>query len=74
MKTSLIHSDPSVMMGKPVIVGTRITVELLLEKMAAGETVEMILEAQPRLTREAVLAAFAYAAECIRNPSPEKAA
>ena len=43
MKTSLIHSDPSVMMGKPVIVGTRMTVELLLEKMAAGETVEMIL-------------------------------
>ena len=74
MKTNLIHSDPSVMMGKPVIVGTRITVELLLEKMAAGETVEMILESHPRLTRKAVLAAFAHAAACIRNPPPEKAA
>ena len=74
MKTNLIHSDPSVMMGKPVIVGTRITVELLLEKMAAGETVEMILESHPRLTRKAVLAAFAYTAEYIRNPPPEKAA
>ncbi len=68
MKTSLIHSDPSVMTGKPVIVRTRMTVELLLEKMAAGETVEMILESHPRLTREAVLAAFASAAECVRNP------
>ncbi len=68
MKTSLIHSDPSVMMGKPVIVGTRMTGEMLLEKMAAGETVEMILESHPRLTREAVLAAFASAAECVRNP------
>ena len=45
------------MMGKPVIAGTRITVELVLEKMAAGETVEQILEAHPRLTREGIQAA-----------------
>ncbi|MBI3249268.1 MAG: DUF433 domain-containing protein [Deltaproteobacteria bacterium] len=62
MKTKLIHADPSVMMGKPVIAGTRITVELILEKLAAGETVEQLLEAHPRLTRRAVLAALAYAA------------
>jgi uncharacterized protein (DUF433 family) len=74
MKTKLIHSDPTVMMGKPVIVGTRITVELVLEKLAAGETIEQILEAHPRLTRKAVLAALAYAAEAMRNPPPEKAA
>jgi uncharacterized protein (DUF433 family) len=74
MKTKLIHSDPSVMMGKPVIAGTRITVELILEKLAAGETVEQILEAHPRLTRKAVLAALAYAAEAMRNPPPKKAA
>jgi uncharacterized protein (DUF433 family) len=74
MKTKLIHSDPSVMMGKPVIVGTRITVELILEKLAAGETVKQILEAHPRLTRKAVLAALAYAAEALRTPPPEKAA
>ena len=73
MKTNLIHSDPSVMMGKPVIVGTRITVELLLEKMAVGETVDMILKSHPRLTRKAVLAAFAYAAECIRFHDRETA-
>jgi uncharacterized protein (DUF433 family) len=62
MKNDLIRSDPSIMMGKPVIAGTRITVELILEKLAAGETIEEILEAHPRLTREAVLAALAYAA------------
>ncbi|NJN99987.1 MAG: DUF433 domain-containing protein [Anaerolineales bacterium] len=57
-----INSDPNVMMGKPVIAGTRITVELILEKLAAGETVEQILEAHPRLTLEAIQAAFAFAA------------
>ncbi len=41
----LVLSAPSVMMGKPVIAGTRITVELVLDKLAAGETVEQILEA-----------------------------
>ena len=61
MSTNLIQSDPSVMMGKPVIAGTRITVELILEKLAAGETVEQILEAHSRLTREAVSAALSYA-------------
>ena len=61
-----IVSNPSVMMGKPVIVGTRITVELILEKLAAGETVEDLLEAHPRLTREAIQAALAFAAEALR--------
>ena len=74
MKAKLIHSDPSVMMGKPVIVGTRITVELILEKLAAGETAEQILEAHPRLTRKAVLAALSYAAEALRTPPPKQAA
>jgi uncharacterized protein (DUF433 family) len=61
MQMDLIKSDPQVMMGKPVIAGTRITVELILEKLAAGETVEQILDAHPRLTREAVSAALLYA-------------
>ncbi|MBP9664820.1 MAG: DUF433 domain-containing protein [Pyrinomonadaceae bacterium] len=56
MEMNLINSDPNVMMGKPVIAGTRITVELILEKLAAGETVEQILDAHPRLTREAISA------------------
>jgi uncharacterized protein (DUF433 family) len=61
-----IVSNPSVMMGKPVIIGTRITVELILEKLAAGETVDDLLEAHPRLTREAIQAALAFAAEALR--------
>ena len=54
MPKNLIQSDPLIMMGKPVIAGTRITVESILERLAAGETVEQLLEAHPRLTREAV--------------------
>lgn len=61
MEMNFINSDPKIMMGKPVIAGTRITVELILEKLAAGESVEQILDAHPRLTREAVSAALLYA-------------
>ena len=61
MEMNFINSDPAIMMGKPVIIGTRITVELVLEKLAAGESVEQILGAHPRLTREAVSAALLYA-------------
>ena len=53
-------------MGKPVVAGTRISVELILEKLAAGETVEQLLEAYPRLTRESVQAALAFAANAIK--------
>jgi uncharacterized protein (DUF433 family) len=65
-QTKLVVSSPSVMMGKPVIAGTRITVELVLEKLAAGETIEQILDAHPRLTREGIQAALAFAAEALR--------
>ena len=53
-------------MGKPVIKGTRITVELILEKLAAGETVEQILEAHPRVTKPAVQAALEFAAQALK--------
>jgi uncharacterized protein (DUF433 family) len=66
MSAPLIVSDPAVMMGKPVVAGTRVTVELILEKAAAGESIEQILAAHPRLTRPAVLAAFAFAAQVLR--------
>ena len=66
MQTSFIVSDPAVMMGKPVITGTRITVELILEKLAAGESEEQILAAHPRLTLEAIHAALAFAAQALR--------
>lgn len=54
------------MMGKPVVAGTRITVELILEKLAAGETPEQLLEAHPRLTRDAILAALQFASLALR--------
>lgn len=73
MDTNLIQTDPAVMMGKPVVAGTRITVELILDRLAAGETPEQLLEAHPRLTREGILAALAYAADSLRQP-PQKAA
>jgi uncharacterized protein (DUF433 family) len=63
MEKHLIEINPDVMMGKPVIAGTRITVELILEKLAAGETVEQILDAHPRLTRDAISAALLYAVQ-----------
>ncbi len=65
MNDCLIQSDPSVMMGKPVVAGTRITVELILEKLAAGETIEQLLEAHPRLTKESVLAALDFAGKAL---------
>lgn len=66
MDKQFVQSNPKVMMGKPVIVGTRITVELILEKLASGETIEQVLDAHPRLTRQAVLAALAFAAQALR--------
>ena len=67
MSKRLIVSDPAVMMGKPVIKGTRITVEIILEKLAAGETIEQILDAYPHLTREGIQAALSFAAETLRS-------
>ena len=67
MEMSLIKSNPAIMMGKPVIAGTRITVELILERLAAGETIEQILDAHPRLTREGISAALMYAVRNLPN-------
>jgi uncharacterized protein (DUF433 family) len=62
----MVTSDPGIMMGKPVIGGTRITVELILEKLAAGEAIEQILSAHPQLTDESIRAALAFAAESLK--------
>jgi uncharacterized protein (DUF433 family) len=66
MPEALIISDPKIMMGKPTVAGTRITVELILEKLAAGETIDQILSEHPRLTVESIRAAIAFAAEALR--------
>lgn len=62
-----ITSDPRVMLGKPVVAGTRITVELLLDKLAAGESPEQIHRAYPHLPAGSIEAALAYAAAVVRN-------
>lgn len=67
MYRSFITTDPHTMMGKPTIAGTRITVEHILEELAAGASVEDLLEAHPRLTREAVQAALAYALDLLKT-------
>lgn len=54
-------------MGKPVVAGTRITVELILEKLAAGESIEQVLDEHPRLSRDSVLAAISFASEALRT-------
>ena len=72
----LIEVDPDVMMGKPVIRDTRITVEAILERLAAGESTEQLLDAYPKLTIEAVRAALRFGAEAARTEvaHPVKAA
>jgi len=60
-----IMASASVMLGKPVIKGTRITVELLLGKLSEGVTIQELLEAYPHLTREDILAALSYSADVI---------
>lgn len=60
-----IEINPEVMLGKPVIRGTRVTVEILLEKLAADIPVEEILADYPFLDRKDVLAALAYARQAV---------
>jgi len=60
-----VVSNPDVMMGKPVIKGTRITVESILERLAAGETEAQILEANPRLSAADIRAALRFAVQAM---------
>ncbi len=62
-----IEVNPKVMMGKPVIKGTRITVELILESLAAGESQDNLLSSWPRLTKEAIQDALAFAADSLKG-------
>ena len=62
-----IHADPAILVGKPVIKGTRLSVEFLLGLKSAGWTEAQILEAYPQLTLEALQAVFAFSEEVIRE-------
>jgi len=78
--TERIEINPKVMMGKPVIRGTRLTVELILRKLAEGASEAELLEAYPRLTRKDIQAAIRYAADTLAHEetvilsSPKRAA
>lgn len=67
MTTERIAIDPAVMLGKPVIRGTRITVELILSKLAQGATEADLLEDYPHLTTEDIRAAVAYGAASVAH-------
>jgi len=62
-----ITSDPQILAGKPIIKGTRLSVEFILNLLAEGWSVEQILENYPNLTPESLKAIFAFVAECIRE-------
>jgi uncharacterized protein (DUF433 family) len=67
MQHSSISSDPAVMLGKPCIKGTRITVELLLRKLGAGRTNVELQAAYPELAEPQILAALAFAADYMQH-------
>ena len=60
-----IHSDPEILIGKPVVRGTRLSVDFILRLLGNGWTVQELLENYPRLSAEAVQAVFAYAGACL---------
>jgi len=62
-----IVSDPEILVGKPVVKGTRLSVDLILDRLADGWTAEDLLKSYPRLTPEALLAVFAFAAEVLKD-------
>ncbi|GIL21204.1 MAG: hypothetical protein BroJett041_23180 [Candidatus Jettenia caeni] len=64
-----IHSNPEVLLGKPVVRGTRLSVEFILGLFAEGWTELQVIENYPTLTREHIRAVFVFATECMREES-----
>jgi uncharacterized protein (DUF433 family) len=62
-----VERNPEVMLGKPIIKGTRITIELIMRKLADGYSISDLLKSYPHLTKEQILAALEYAADMIAN-------
>lgn len=62
-----IESDPNILFGKPVVKNTRISVDLILEKLATGDSVEDLLDAYPHLRNNDINACLLFAAESIKN-------
>jgi len=64
-----IHSDPEILLGKPVVKGTRLSVEFILGLFSEGWTDRQILDNYPTLTQEGLRAVFAFTTECMREES-----
>jgi uncharacterized protein (DUF433 family) len=62
-----IHRKPEILVGKPTFIGTRISVEMVLEEMAAGATQEQVVAAHPSITVDHIRAALEYAAASLRR-------
>lgn len=62
-----IHSDSDVLLGKPVVKGTRLSVEFILGLFAEGWTEQQVIENYPTLTKESLRAVFAFATDCMRE-------
>ncbi len=62
-----IERNPDVMMGKPVIKGTRITVELIMRKLAGGFSIDDLIKSYPHLSEKQIMATLEYAADLIAN-------
>jgi uncharacterized protein (DUF433 family) len=69
-----IIQDPNIKFGKPVIAGTRVTVELILRLLSIGRSIEDLLQEYPKLTREDIAAAQFFAAELVARQSSQSAA
>jgi uncharacterized protein (DUF433 family) len=67
MEMQKIVSNPKVMMGKPVVSGTRITVEHVLEELSHGRSIDQLLEAYPTLTKDGILASLDYAVKVLKS-------
>jgi uncharacterized protein (DUF433 family) len=66
-KNKFITRNPGITMGKPIINGTRITVELIMRKVAGGYSIDDLISTYPHLKKEQICAAFEYAADLIAN-------
>jgi uncharacterized protein (DUF433 family) len=65
--TNYITRNPEIMLGKPIIKGTRITVELIIRKLASGYSIEQLISSYPHISQQEVFAALAFAADLIAN-------
>lgn len=62
-----IHTDPGILVGKPVVKGTRLSVDFILGLFSEGWSIQQVMENYPHLSSESIRAVFSFAAECMRE-------